>query len=176
MTKFSLKSYSDMNKMNQILKKHNIKYVALAGTILGLNRHGGIIPWDNDIDIGFIESEWIKLQSIRNELIRHKFTYNSNGINHCHFGNIDCFKLKLNNNRYEGEAKTICSIDEYNNSIKQVFGYTYINAPFCSKKSLSDRYGKDYFFIGDVNDNFHFDDKNVKRFNLNHNDLSFQIK
>ena len=53
-----------MDKLNLLLEKNKIKYVAVAGTVLGLNRHGGIIPWDNDIDIGFIEEEWDKLLSI----------------------------------------------------------------------------------------------------------------
>ena len=53
--------------------------------------------------------------------------YKTNGKNHCHFGPIDCFKLtKNNNNFYEGDAKTFCSVDEYNNVVKQIFGYTYI--------------------------------------------------
>ena len=50
----TMTSYANLDIMNKILEKHNIKYVAVAGTVLGLNRHGGIIPWDNDIDLGFI--------------------------------------------------------------------------------------------------------------------------
>ena len=73
--KESIDSYDDMNKFNIILEKHNIKYVAVAGTILGLNRHGGIIPWDNDIDIGFIDSEWKKLMLIKEELHENGFKY-----------------------------------------------------------------------------------------------------
>ena len=87
-------SYKDMNIMNIILEKHNIKYVAVAGTILGLNRHGGIIPWDNDIDIGFIDTEWDKLLKIKKELEENGLShYENNSNNHCHFGKIDCFRL-----------------------------------------------------------------------------------
>jgi len=56
-----------MDVLNAILEKHDIHYIALAGTMIGLNRHGGIIPWDNDIDIGFVDSEWKKLFAIKDE-------------------------------------------------------------------------------------------------------------
>jgi len=175
--RYSISHYDKMSKLNKILEKNNIKYVAVAGTSLGLNRHGGIIPWDNDIDIGFVEKEWEKLFKIKDELEKEGFKYKTNGKNHCHFGPIDCFKLiKNNKNFYTGAAKTFCSVDEYNNVVKQIFGYTYIYAPFNNHQSLKKRYGENYFKIGNVNDNFHFKDKTVKKFNTNHNDLSYQLK
>jgi len=175
--KHSVEDYDKMEIMNKILEEHNIKYVAVAGTTLGLNRHGGIIPWDNDIDIGFIEDEWKKLFNIKDLLVKKGFKYEKFGIEnaHCHFGPIDCFKLTLKDKYYEGEAKTYCSVDEYYNVVKQIFGYTYIYAPLCSEKSLRKRYGN-YFNEGNVNDNFHFTDKSVKVFNLTHHDLSYQLK
>ena len=72
--------------------------------------------------------------------------------------------------------KRYCSVDEYNNVAKQIFGYTYIYAPFCNHQSLKERYGETYFNIGDVNDNYHFKDNKVTKFNLNHNDYSYQLK
>lgn len=175
--RYSIAHYDEMSKLNKILEKNNIKYVAVAGTSLGLNRHGGIIPWDNDIDIGFVEKEWEKLFKIKDELEKEGFKYITNGKNHLHFGPIDCFKLtKSNKNFYAGDATTLCSVYEYNNVVKQIFGYTYIYAPFNNHQSLKERYGKNYFKIGNVNDNFHFKDNTVKNFNLNHNDLSYQLK
>ena len=50
--------------------------------------------------------------------------------------------------------------------------FAAIIALFISNSS----FGENYFKIGDVNDNFHFEDKTVKNFILNHYDLSYQIK
>ena len=172
----SFLTYKQMDVMNELLEKHKIKYVALAGTILGLNRHGGIIPWDNDIDIGFVPSEWNKLFAIKDELAKVGLKYKKNGSTHCHFGPIDCFLIERRGNFYCGSAKTYCHIYEYQNVYKQKFGYTYVYAPICSKASLSYRYKNSYFTTGDVNDNFHFKDKKVPRFTLTNDDRSFQIE
>jgi len=35
-----------------LFEKHNIKYWVDDGTLLGIIRDGGLIPWDNDVDLG----------------------------------------------------------------------------------------------------------------------------
>ena len=36
---------------DKVGKEHNLRYYIWAGTQLGAVRHGGFIPWDDDIDI-----------------------------------------------------------------------------------------------------------------------------
>lgn len=51
-------------EFERICKKHKIKYFAVGGTLLGVIRHKGWIPYDGDIDLGILEEDYNKLKEI----------------------------------------------------------------------------------------------------------------
>ena len=52
------------DKFNNICRRHNIKYWCLGGTLIGVVRHKGWVPWDGDIDLGILEEDYNKLKEI----------------------------------------------------------------------------------------------------------------
>ncbi len=47
--------------IDSICRKNNIKYSLIGGSLIGAVRHGGMIPWDDDIDIILNQENYKKL-------------------------------------------------------------------------------------------------------------------
>lgn len=48
----------------KICNNNDIKYSLIGGSLIGVIRHGGMIPWDDDIDIILREEEFEKLEKV----------------------------------------------------------------------------------------------------------------
>lgn len=49
-----------LKKLDEYCRDHDIKYSLIAGSLLGAVRHGGFIPWDDDIDVAMTRAEYTK--------------------------------------------------------------------------------------------------------------------
>ena len=48
----------------RVCVRHNIEYFIIGGTALGAKRHGGFIPWDDDVDIGMTRENYERFLEI----------------------------------------------------------------------------------------------------------------
>ena len=60
-------------EIKRLCDKHNIKYFIIAGTLLGAIRHGGFIPWDDDMDIGMLREDYEKFLKVAKTELGEEF-------------------------------------------------------------------------------------------------------
>ena len=56
-----------------ICKKHGIPYFAIAGTAIGTVRHGGFIPWDDDMDLAMLREDYERFAAVMPEETEGKY-------------------------------------------------------------------------------------------------------
>lgn len=65
-------------EFDRICKKHGIKYFLGGGTLLGAIRHGGMIPWDDDMDVMMLREDYEKFISVINNELCDEMFFQSN--------------------------------------------------------------------------------------------------
>jgi len=65
-----LKQLSILEEIDRICSLHAIPYWLDGGTLLGAVRHGGFIPWDDDIDVAMREEDAEKFKRVAKEELR----------------------------------------------------------------------------------------------------------
>ena len=65
-------------QLDRVCRKHDIRYFCDGGTLLGAVRHGGFIPWDDDIDVIMSRAEYEKLNAIAPSEFQHPYFWQTN--------------------------------------------------------------------------------------------------
>ena len=56
-----------LGEIDRICKKYDIAYFADWGTFLGAVRHGGFVPWDDDLDICMKRDDYVRFREVADE-------------------------------------------------------------------------------------------------------------
>ena len=72
--KLQLSELSVFKDFIKICEENNLQYFLFAGCAIGVERHQGFIPWDDDIDIGMLREDYDKIIKIISDNIRFLLT------------------------------------------------------------------------------------------------------
>ena len=62
-----------LNDIDQVCREYNIAYWLDSGTVLGARRHGGFIPWDDDIDLGMPRDDYERFLDVAPAALGDRF-------------------------------------------------------------------------------------------------------
>lgn len=84
--KAQLRMLEIMLEIDRICKKNNIEYWIDFGTLLGAKRHGGFIPWDDDVDVSVRRKDYKRLRkALLNDLSDKYFLMDDKVYRRVHF-------------------------------------------------------------------------------------------
>lgn len=87
--------------IHEFCEANNIQYCLMGGSALGAKRHGGFIPWDDDLDVFMTPDNYEKFRSTFNKCgDKENFYLQELGASN---GKVITAKVRLNNSYYEEE-------------------------------------------------------------------------
>jgi hypothetical protein len=83
--------YELLKIFHEMATRHELNYWAESGTLLGQIRHAGVIPWDDDADVGIWKEDKEKLKNLKKD-------FADKGIDFVNYESVgrDMFQLRFN--------------------------------------------------------------------------------
>lgn len=75
-----------LKEFDRVCRENDLSYCAAYGTLLGVIRHKGFIPWDDDLDLMMPRCDFDKLKHIAQIVFREPFFFQTEENDECFYG------------------------------------------------------------------------------------------
>lgn len=127
--------YQIFYDVHRLLEREGISYFVIGGTALGAVRHGGIIPWDDDVDIAIDHRDMKRIPELKKTLKKCGY-----GLTRVWLG----YKIFYLDIPVTGKHKySFPNID--------IFGYEHYKGKVrYDRRSCRDMWPKEYFYVEEL--------------------------
>lgn len=122
-----------LREFDRVCKKYNLKYFLVHGSLLGAIRHGGFIPWDDDIDVGMFREDYEKFMELSKNEFKEPYFLQTPYTDEGYFFSF----IKLRNSRTTAVSKAF----QYN-SFNQGLCLDIFPLDYTEKAEMEERYNR----------------------------------
>lgn len=111
-----------LEEIIRVCENNNIVYFSVAGTTLGAIRHNGFIPWDDDIDIGMMRTDYEAFLEIAPKELRKGYTLT----HYSYDKNVPTYFAKVRKDGTKFVEEYTKKMDIHQGVFVDVFPYDYV--------------------------------------------------
>ncbi|MBO5136577.1 MAG: LicD family protein [Clostridia bacterium] len=127
-----------LHEFDRVCKNNHISYVMFCGSALGAVRHNGIIPWDDDLDVSMLRSDYERFLKVAPNELNEQYYLQAEGSAHWM---MNFSKLRKNNTTY---------LEKFHPKDKQMHQGIYIDIFPCDNASDKEWIRKMQFYASRV--------------------------